>query len=119
MPKVKSNYDHLIKFRASKEFLQLIEKGKDSLRRSLICLSIIDIGSDLDSTSPEEAWKEASAKIKFCRSSLIKLKASDFYRLIILKWAFENVPEYVNSDIPELVDLKELIRLIMEEQQQG
>ena len=117
MPKVKSNYDHLIKFRASKEFLQLMEEGKDSLGGRLVGLSIIDICSDLDLTSPEEV-KEAKAKIEFSRSSLIKLKASDFYRLIILKWAFENVPECVSSDIPELVDLKELIRLIMDKQQQ-
>jgi len=36
--------------------------------------------------------------------------SSDFYRIIVLKWFFENLPELLHDEIPELIELKDLIR---------
>ena len=107
MPKIKSNYEHQIKFRGSYEFLRLVKEGKHELGKKLE-----NKFREEKLSNDESTLEELRAILKF-RDSLRYLKTTDFYRLIVLKWAFENVPHLISKDIPELVDLKEHMKLIL------
>ena len=107
MPKIKSNYECQIKFRGSYEFLRLVEEGKHELGKKLE-----NKFREQTLSNDESTLEELRAILKF-RDSLRYLKTTDFYRLIVLKWAFENVPHLISRDIPELVDLKEQMKLML------
>jgi len=98
MPKTKSNYKKQIKYRASSQWVELLEKGKkDYLLRTLV-RKYFDLKN-------ENVTHDSRLL-----SLIMSTNSTDFYRLIILKWFFENLPELLHDEIPELIELKDLIR---------
>ena len=106
MPKTKSNYKKQIKYRASSQWVELLDKGKKDYLLRTFSRKYNEIENDNETL--ELYWKHHhdSGLLRLIMST----SSSDFYRIIVLKWFFENLPELLHDEIPELIELKDLIR---------
>lgn len=98
MPKTKSNYKKQIKYRASSQWVELLDKGKKDYLLRTFSRKYNEIENDNETLD--------SGLLRLIMST----SSSDFYRIIVLKWFFENLPELLHDEIPELIELKDLIR---------
>lgn len=101
MPKTNSDYQKQIKYRASSQWVELLEKGKTAYQLKTLVPKFEKLQND-NETFNSELW-----------GFIISLSSSDFYRLIVLKWFFENFPELLSNQIPELIDQEDLLRLTL------